>query len=131
MCKINFSKHISKIGNILLAEVKQAIFDQITKICERLSVLETKISSMDEKICHIDQDTDEIKIWIDTTDHEPYCLSKEPIVELEKLHFSAKVGELDNKKKLTDYAGFKRFEEIKKYDLSICCRSRGFGWCAE
>ena len=23
-----------------------------------------------------DLDTDEIKIWIDTTDHEPYCLSK-------------------------------------------------------
>ncbi|MHA2281689.1 MAG: DNA-directed DNA polymerase I [Promethearchaeota archaeon] len=64
-----------------------------------------------------DLDTNEIKIWVDTTDHEPYCLSKEPIVELEKLHFSAKVGELNNKKRLTDYPGFKRFEEIKKFDL--------------
>ena len=51
-----------------------------------------------------DLDEDDIKIWIDTTDHEPYCLSKEPISELEKT-------------KLTEYPWFKRFEEIKKFDL--------------
>ena len=64
-----------------------------------------------------DLNTDEIKIWIDTTDHEPYCLSKDQIVELEKLYFTEKIGQTSQKKKLTDYTGFKRFEEIKKYDL--------------
>ena len=47
-----------------------------------------------------DLDSDEIKIWIDTTDHQPYCLSKESIAELE------------TNIKLTDYQGFSRFEEI-------------------
>jgi DNA polymerase I len=61
--------------------------------------------------------TDEIKIWIDTTDHEPYCLSKDPTVELEKLYFDEKIGQTKQRKKLTDYAGFKRFEQVKKYDL--------------
>jgi DNA polymerase I len=64
-----------------------------------------------------DLDTDEIKIWIDTTNHEPYCLSKDPIAELEKLYFDEKIGQTTQKKKLTDYAGFKRFEQIKKFDL--------------
>ncbi|MHA2038703.1 MAG: DNA-directed DNA polymerase I [Promethearchaeota archaeon] len=61
--------------------------------------------------------TDEIKIWIDTTDHEPYCLSKEPIAELEKLYYTQKIGQTTQNMKLTDYTGFKRFEQVKKYDL--------------
>ncbi len=52
-----------------------------------------------------DLDTDEIKIWIDTTEHEPYCLSKESIAELE------------NNIELTNYEGFVRFEEVQKFDL--------------
>ena len=61
-----------------------------------------------------DLDSDDIKIWIDTTDHEPYCLSKDPISELEKLNYTESTGQ---KKKLTDYDGFNRFEEIKRFDL--------------
>ena len=61
-----------------------------------------------------DLDTDEIKIWIDSTDHEPYCLSKEPISILEQLNYTDKSG---RKTPLPDYEGFKRFEEIKKFDL--------------
>jgi len=64
-----------------------------------------------------DLDTEDIKIWIDTTEHEPYCLSKEPISELEKLYYSEKIGQTTQKKKLTEYAGFKRFEEIERFDL--------------
>ncbi len=64
-----------------------------------------------------DLKTDEIKIWIDTTEHEPYCLSKEPISELEKLYYSEKIGGIKLKKKLTDYSGFTRFEEVKLHDL--------------
>ena len=52
-----------------------------------------------------DLETDDIKIWIDTTDHEPYCLSKESINELENII------------ELKDYEGFTRFEEIEKLDL--------------
>ncbi len=61
-----------------------------------------------------DLDNDDIKIWIDTTDHEPYCLSKESISELEKLTYLEKTGK---KNKLVDYEGFKRFEEIKRFEL--------------
>ena len=61
-----------------------------------------------------DLDNDDIKIWIDTTDHEPYCLSKEPISELEKLTYLEKTGKTN---KLVDYQGFKRFEEIKRFEL--------------
>ncbi|MFX1280293.1 MAG: DNA-directed DNA polymerase I [Promethearchaeota archaeon] len=61
-----------------------------------------------------DLDSEEIKIWIDTTGHEPYCLSKEPISELESLSFTDKNKV---KKKLTNYEGFNRFEEIKRFDL--------------
>ena len=61
-----------------------------------------------------DLDSNDIKIWIDTTDHEPYCLSKEPISELEKLYYTEKTGQ---KKKLTQYEGFNRFEEIERFDL--------------
>ncbi len=52
-----------------------------------------------------DLDSGEIKIWIDTTDHEPYCLCKKSVQELE------------NNIELTNFEGFKRFEEIKKVDL--------------
>ncbi|MFX1571674.1 MAG: DNA-directed DNA polymerase I [Promethearchaeota archaeon] len=52
-----------------------------------------------------DLDTDDIKVWIDTTNHEPYCLSKESIIELKKI------------KKLTEYEGFNRFEKITRFDL--------------
>jgi DNA polymerase I len=61
-----------------------------------------------------DLDTDEIRIWIDTTDHEPYCLSKEPISILEQLRFTDKAG---SKKKLVDFQGFNKFEEIKRLEL--------------
>jgi DNA polymerase I len=64
-----------------------------------------------------DLDTNEIKIWIDTTDHEPYCLSKDPVVELEKLYYKEKIGQTAQKKRLIDYIGFKRFEQVKKFDL--------------
>ena len=52
-----------------------------------------------------DLDSEDIKIWIDTTGHEPYCLSKESIAELE------------NNIKLTNFEGLVRFEEIKRMDL--------------
>ncbi|MBY9009013.1 MAG: hypothetical protein KGD74_04010, partial [Candidatus Lokiarchaeota archaeon] len=61
-----------------------------------------------------DLDTDEIKIWIDTTNHEPYCLSKEPISILEQLNYTDKAGK---RNKLVDFEGFKRFEEIKRFEL--------------
>ena len=60
-----------------------------------------------------DLDSDEIKIWIDTTNHEPYCLSKKPISELEKISYIENTGP----KKLTNYEGFKRFEEVNRFDL--------------
>ncbi|MBY9021147.1 MAG: hypothetical protein KGD67_08820, partial [Candidatus Lokiarchaeota archaeon] len=61
-----------------------------------------------------DLDTDEIKIWIDTTGHEPYCLSKEPISILEQLTYKDQGGEIH---KLVDFQGFKKFEEIKRMEL--------------
>ncbi|TFG25020.1 MAG: DNA-directed DNA polymerase I [Promethearchaeota archaeon] len=54
-----------------------------------------------------DLESDEIKIWIDTTNHEPYCLSKETIESLKKID------------KLRNYSGFKRFETVKRTDLLI------------
>ena len=54
-----------------------------------------------------DLDNDDIKIWIDTTEHEPYCLSKEPISELE------------SNIKLTNFAGLKKFEAITRFDLLL------------
>ena len=60
-----------------------------------------------------DLDSDEIKIWIDTTNHEPYCLSKETISALENVSYIENTGP----KKLTDYEGFRRFEEVKRFDL--------------
>jgi len=61
-----------------------------------------------------DLTTDEIKIWIDTTDHEPYCLSKEPLSVLKKLKYLDKSNQ---EILLTKYEGFKRFEETKRFDL--------------
>ena len=52
-----------------------------------------------------DLDTDEIRLWIDTTNHQPYCLSKDSIADLEK------------NIKLTNYDGFARMEEVKRFDL--------------
>jgi len=62
-----------------------------------------------------DLDTDEIKIWIDTTDHEPYCLSKESPKDLKNLTYYEK--SLSKDVKLTDYDGFTRFEEVKRFNL--------------
>lgn len=64
-----------------------------------------------------DLETDDIRIWIDTTDHEPYCLSKEPIAELKKLEYIEKIGNIEQINKLIDYDGFKRFEQVKRFDL--------------
>ena len=64
-----------------------------------------------------DLNTNNIKIWIDTTEHEPYCLSKEPIAELKKLEYIEKIGNIEQINKLIDYNGFKRFEKIKRFDL--------------
>ncbi len=64
-----------------------------------------------------DLETDNIKIWIDTTDHEPYCLSKESIAELKKLEYIEKIDNIEQINKLIDYGGFKRFEQIKRFDL--------------
>ncbi len=52
-----------------------------------------------------DLESDEIKIWIDTTNHEPYCLSKDSLTELE------------SNIQLTNYEGFVRFEKVKRFDL--------------
>jgi len=62
-----------------------------------------------------DLDTDEIKIWIDTTDHEPYCLSKESPKDLKNLTYYEKNFSKDVK--LTEYDGFTRFEEVKRFNL--------------
>ena len=52
-----------------------------------------------------DLDEHDIKIWIDTTNHQPYCLSKVPKKDLEQLE------------DLMTYEGFDRIEEIKRIDL--------------
>ena len=44
-----------------------------------------------------------IKIWIDTTKHEPYCYHKDE---------EAKIKEV-----LSSFGGFKRIEDVQKYDL--------------
>jgi len=61
--------------------------------------------------------TNDIKIWIDTSGHEPYCLSKEPISDLKILEYTDKVGDIEQHKNINEYEGFKRFEEIYRYDL--------------
>ncbi len=52
-----------------------------------------------------DLDAQDIKIWIDTTGHEPYCLSRDTKAALER------------NVELTNYEGFVRMEEVKKMDL--------------
>ncbi|MBN1802177.1 MAG: DNA-directed DNA polymerase I [Candidatus Lokiarchaeota archaeon] len=52
-----------------------------------------------------DIDTQEIKIWIDTTNHQPYCISK-----LSK-------DKLENNIELTNYEGFNRLETVERTDL--------------
>ncbi len=81
--------------------------DQIVKNLKKGLLLDVDYDGGQNKaVCKFyDLDTDEIRLWIDTTGHEPYCLSKEPIKTLESVA------------DLTSYSGFKRFEEIKKIDL--------------
>ncbi len=64
-----------------------------------------------------DLETDEIKIWLDTTDHEPYCLSKEKLETLKILTYSEKLGKQEVERKMTDYEGFNHFEQISRTDL--------------
>jgi len=64
-----------------------------------------------------DLDSDDIKIWIDTTGHEPYCLSKEPVSKLNDIYYEESVNEHVIEKKLNEYDGFRRFEETERYDL--------------
>lgn len=54
-----------------------------------------------------DLESKEIKIWIDTTGHTPYCLSKRSKTEL------------DNDIDLTNFDGFVRNETVKRYDLLL------------
>ncbi|MCJ7651281.1 MAG: hypothetical protein MUP85_21955, partial [Candidatus Lokiarchaeota archaeon] len=81
--------------------------DQIVKNLKKGLLLDVDYDGGQNKaICKFyDLDTDEIRLWIDTTGHEPYCLSKESIKTLESVT------------DLTSYSGFKRFEETKKIDL--------------
>ncbi|MFX1238700.1 MAG: DNA-directed DNA polymerase I, partial [Promethearchaeota archaeon] len=52
-----------------------------------------------------DLDNEDIKIWIDTTNHQPYCISKLPKEELE------------NNIELMNYQGFSRLETVELMDL--------------
>ncbi|MBY9003754.1 MAG: DNA-directed DNA polymerase I [Candidatus Lokiarchaeota archaeon] len=81
--------------------------DQIVKNLKKGLLLDVDYDGGQNKaICKFyDLETDKIRLWIDTTGHEPYCLSKESIKTLESLT------------DLTSYGGFKRFEETKKIDL--------------
>ena len=83
--------------------------DQIVKNLKKGLLLDVDYDGGQNKaICKFyDLDTDEIRLWVDTTGHEPYCLSKESIKTLESVT------------DLTSYSGFKRFEETKKMDLLI------------
>ena len=54
-----------------------------------------------------DLESKEIKIWIDTTGHTPYCLSKRSKTDL------------DNDIELTNFNGFVRNETVKRYDLLL------------
>ena len=118
-----------KEGNIKLEKIREGVTSkyiryliekgEIISDMERGLLLDVDYDGVQNKAyCKFyDLDTEDIKIWIDTTDHEPYCLSKEPISELEKLNYNVKIGETLQKKKLTDYEGFKRFEKVKRVDL--------------
>ncbi len=54
-----------------------------------------------------DLNSHDIKIWLDTTNHEPYCLSKES------------KSFLENNIELTNFQGFKRCEEVEIMDLLV------------
>jgi DNA polymerase I len=81
--------------------------DQIVKNLKKGLLLDVEYDGGQNKaVCKFyDLDTDEIRLWIDTTGHEPYCLSKESIKTLESVT------------NLTSFSGFKRFEETKRMDL--------------
>ncbi|MHA1669772.1 MAG: DNA polymerase domain-containing protein [Promethearchaeota archaeon] len=81
--------------------------DKIVKNLKKGLLLDVDYDGGQNKaVCKFyDLDTDEIRLWIDTTGHEPYCLSKESIKTLETIA------------DLTSYSGFKRFEEVKRIDL--------------
>jgi DNA polymerase I len=116
-----------KEGNIKLTKVLRESFSskyiryliekmEINEDMERGLLLDVDYDGEQNKAyCKFyDLDSNDMKIWIDTTDHEPYCLSKESISELKKLTYTESTGQ---KKKLTEYEGFNRFEEIKRFDL--------------
>ena len=81
--------------------------EKIVKNMEKGLLLDVDYDGGQNKaVCKFyDLETEEIKIWLDTTNHEPYCLSKKSIAELE------------NNIELTNYEGFKRFETVKRMDL--------------
>jgi len=119
-----------KEDDIKLGEVKRESFsskyiryliqkEEIAKDLERGLLLDVDYDGGQNKAyCKFyDLDTDDIKIWIDTSGHEPYCLSKEPISDLKILEFTDRVGDIEQHKNITEYEGFKRFEEINRYDL--------------
>ncbi len=51
----------------------------------------------------LDLSDNSIKIWIDTTNHEPYCYSKDEKEDIEDA--------------LSGFGGFDRIEDVKKFDL--------------
>ncbi|MHA1104193.1 MAG: DNA-directed DNA polymerase I [Promethearchaeota archaeon] len=81
--------------------------DKIVKNLKKGLLLDVDYDGGQNKaVCKFyDLETAEIRLWIDTTGHEPYCLSKESIKTLETIP------------DLTSYSGFKRFEEVKRIDL--------------
>ncbi|MFX1240518.1 MAG: DNA-directed DNA polymerase I [Promethearchaeota archaeon] len=116
-----------KEGNIKLTKVLRESFSskyiryliekmEINEDLERGLLLDVDYDGGQNKAyCKFyDLDSNDIKIWIDTTDHEPYCLSKESISELKKLTYTETTGQ---KKNLREYEGFNRFEEIHRFDL--------------
>jgi DNA polymerase elongation subunit (family B) len=107
-----------KAGDIELEKIKREGFEsrylrylikkgEIVQNLERGFLLDIDYDGGQNKAyCKFyDLNSHEIKIWIDTTDHEPYCISKQSIQQLE------------NNVNLTNYEGFLRFEEIKRFDL--------------
>jgi DNA polymerase I len=120
-----------KGGNISLKKVK---YESLTSKYLRYLITKGEIVQDLEKGLLLDVDYDggqnkayckfydlenhDIKIWIDTTHHEPYCLSKETDTSiLENLKFKEKIVNNQIEKKLVNYSGFNRFESIKRYDL--------------
>lgn len=107
-----------KVGKIKLENVLRESFTskyirylkakgEIVQNLERGLLLDVDYDGEENKAyCKFyDLDSDDVKVWIDTTNHEPYCISKESKETLE------------NNVKLTNYEGFKKFETIKLMDL--------------